>query len=45
MPGLFNDFREALTAKAKCLGMSTFTVAKYMAIGLIPLYIIYLFMN
>ncbi|WP_167399242.1 hypothetical protein [Planococcus maitriensis] len=45
MPGLFNDFREALAAKMKCLGMSTFTVAKYMAMGLIPLYIIYLFMN
>ncbi|MBU9675046.1 hypothetical protein KQ939_08895 [Planococcus sp. CP5-4] len=45
MPGWFTDFREALTAKIKCLGMSTFTVVKYMAMGLIPLYIFYLFMN
>lgn len=45
MPGLFNDFRETLIAKMKCLGMSTFTVAKYMAMGLIPLYLIYLMMN
>lgn len=45
MLGLFNDFREALFAKMKCLGMSTFTVAKYMAMGLIPLYLIYLMMN
>lgn len=45
MPGLFNDFREVLFAKMKCLGMSTVTVAKYMAMGLVPLYIIYLIMN
>ncbi|MEZ0481010.1 hypothetical protein [Planococcus sp. SSTMD024] len=45
MPGWFIDFREALTAKMKCLGMSTVTVAKYMAMGLIPLYLLYLFMN
>lgn len=45
MHGLFIDFREALVAKVKCLGMSTFTVAKYMAMGLIPLYVIYLMTN
>lgn len=45
MPGLLNDFREAMIAKMKCLGMSTFTVAKYMAMGLIPLYLIYLMMK
>lgn len=45
MPGLFNDFLEALSAKLKCLGMSTVTVAKYMAMVLVPLYIIYLMMN
>ncbi|WP_156889036.1 hypothetical protein [Planococcus maritimus] len=45
MPELFNDFREALTAKMKCFGISTFVVAKYMALGLIPLYLIYLAIN
>lgn len=45
MPKLLDDFREALVAKMKCLSISTFTVAKYMAMGLVPLYIIYLMMN
>ncbi|MGM0898636.1 MAG: hypothetical protein ACQEV0_12090 [Bacillota bacterium] len=45
MPGFFDDFREALTAKMKCLGTSSLVLAKYMAIVLIPLYIIYLAMN
>lgn len=45
MPGFFDDFREALTAKMKCLGMSSFVLAKYMAMVLVPLYIIYIIIN
>lgn len=45
MPGFLSEFREALTAKLKCLGSSSLVLAKYMAIVLIPLYILYLIMN
>ena len=42
MQGFFGDFREALTAKLRCLGTSSLVLGKYMAIVLVPLYIIYL---
>ncbi|MBT2583437.1 hypothetical protein [Planococcus sp. ISL-109] len=42
MQGFSGDFREALTSKMRCLGTSSLVLAKYMAIVLIPLYIIYL---
>lgn len=45
MQGFSSDFREALTSKLRCLGTSSLILAKYMAMVLIPLYIIYLIVN
>ncbi len=43
MSAIARDFKEALIAKAKCLSTSSLYLLKYMAIILVPLYIIYLF--
>lgn len=42
MSAIARDFKEALIAKAKCLSTSSLYLMKYMAIILVPLYIIYL---
>lgn len=45
MPAMLNDLKEAMISKAKCLMTSSVYLLKYMAIILVPLYVIYLFMN
>ncbi|WP_169793172.1 MULTISPECIES: hypothetical protein [Planococcus] len=45
MSEMVNDLKEALIAKAKCLFTSSLYLLKYMAIVLVPLYIIYLVLN
>ncbi|EGA91248.1 hypothetical protein GPDM_00225 [Planococcus donghaensis MPA1U2] len=45
MSEMANDFKEALIAKVKCLSTSSLYMLKYMAIVLVPLYLIYLFLN
>ncbi|HSP21175.1 MAG TPA: hypothetical protein VLQ20_02495 [Planococcus sp. (in: firmicutes)] len=45
MPTIAKDFKEALISKVKCLSTSSLYLLKYMAIVLVPLYIIYLFLN
>lgn len=45
MPAIAKDFKEALFSKVKCLSTSSLYLLKYMAIVLVPLYIIYLFTN
>lgn len=45
MPAIAKDFKEALIVKMKCLSTSSLYLLKYMAIFLVPLYIIYLFLN
>ncbi|MGB6408776.1 MAG: hypothetical protein WBF39_14950 [Planococcus donghaensis] len=45
MSEMANDFKDALIAKAKCLSTSSLYMLKYMAIVLVPLYLIYLFLN
>lgn len=42
MSAIARDFKEALIAKVKCLSTSSLYLLKYMAIILVPLYIIYL---
>ncbi|MBB5179852.1 hypothetical protein HNQ44_001276 [Planomicrobium koreense] len=43
MPTIARDFKDALISKMKCLSTSSLYLLKYMAIVLVPLYIIYLF--
>lgn len=45
MPAIARDLKEALISKVKCLSTSSLYLLKYMAIILVPLYIIYLFLN
>lgn len=45
MSEMVNDLKEVLIAKAKCLSTSSLYMLKYMAIILVPLYIIYLVLN
>lgn len=45
MSAMLNDLKEAMIGKAKCLMTSSVYLLKYMAIILVPLYVIYLFMN
>lgn len=44
MSAIARDLKEALIAKAKCLSISSVVLLKYMAMILVPLYIIYLFL-
>ncbi|EMF46788.1 hypothetical protein B481_1725 [Planococcus halocryophilus Or1] len=45
MSEMARDFKEAFIDKVKCLSTSSLYLLKYMAIILVPLYIIYLFLN
>ncbi|HSJ36876.1 MAG TPA: hypothetical protein VK945_01535 [Planococcus sp. (in: firmicutes)] len=45
MSEMLNDLTTAITNKTKCLASSTVIMLKYMAMILVPLYILYLILN
>ncbi|WP_422124808.1 hypothetical protein DHX103_12110 [Planococcus sp. X10-3] len=45
MSEMLNDFTSAIANKTKCLASSTVIMLKYMALILVPLYILYLIMS